>query len=137
MARKVIVEEAKEIAPVESISLPKEVDSSEFQVEFNQEEGTVKFILTDGTPVEMKSPKSRQFLLLESFLKSADEDYKTESFIALKLASLCMTKFGDKDKVSFDELLDILEVEDIERVAASLSCFRDKLEYLARKSTSV
>lgn len=137
MARKVIVEEVKEEVSVEAISLPKEIDSSEFQVEFNQEEGTVKFVLTDETPVEMKSPKTRQFLLLESFLKSADEDYKTESFIALKLASLCMTKFGDKDKVSFDELLDILEVEDIERVAASLSCFRDKFEYLARKSTSV
>lgn len=134
MARKVIVEEPKQ---EDIISLTQKEDSSEFSVEFNQEEGTVTFQLTDGTVVKMKSPKTRQFLLLESFIKSADEEYKTESFLALKLASLCITKFGTKDKISFEELIDTLEIEDVERVAAAIVCFRDKLEYLAGKSANI
>lgn len=113
--------------PVES------TESTEFQVEYNQEEGIASFSLEDGTAIVMKSPKTRQFLLLDSFMKSVDSDYKTESFVAVKLASLCITKFGDRDKVTFDELLDNLEITDLERVAAAIMCFRDKLEAVGRK----
>jgi len=132
MAKKVLIEEVKQPQVEEVFTLK----SDEFKVNLDSDTQTVKFELTDGTSVEMKSPKTRQFLLLESFMKSAEDEYKTESFMALKLASLCITKFGDKDKVSFDELLEI-EIEDVERVAASLGCFRDKFEYLGRKSASI
>lgn len=137
MVRKVIVEEPKQPTQEEIVSLPEKEQSSEFQVEFNQEEGIVNFKLTDGTPVQMNSPKTRQFLLLESFVKSAESEYKTDSFIVLKLASLCITKFGAKDKISFEELIDTLEIEDVERVAAAIGCFQDKFKYLAGKSATI
>jgi hypothetical protein len=106
--------------------------STEVNTIYNQEEGKVSFSLEDGTQVVMKSPKTRQFLLLESFIKSVEPEYKTESFIAIKLASLCITKFGNEDKISFDNLLDNLEINDLERVAEAITCFRDKLESIAR-----
>ncbi|AFY49008.1 hypothetical protein Nos7524_3208 [Nostoc sp. PCC 7524] len=137
MARKVVMEEMKQISSEHTNSLVSEGNNNEFQVEFNQEEGIVRFQLTDGTLIQLNSPKAKQFLLLDSYLKVAEEEFRTESFIALKLASLCITKFGDRDKISFNELLDILEIEDVERMAASLNCFRDKLEYLARKSDTI
>jgi hypothetical protein len=137
MVRKVAIEGVKQDNPNLIISTPEQKsDESEFQAEFNEEEGVVSFSLEDGTPVVMKSPKTRQFLLLESFLKSAEQEYKTESFVAVKLASLCITKFGEKDKVSFDQLLDELEIIDLERLAAALSVFRDKLEAIGRKALS-
>lgn len=127
MARRTVVE-------VDKPTINKDSDKSdELKIEYNPEEGIANFSLEDGTSVEMKYPKTRQFLLLESFMKSAEPEYRTESFAAVKLASLCITKFGDKDKVTFDELLDTLEVSDLERVAAAIICFRDKLEAAARK----
>lgn len=109
-------------------------ESNEFKVEYNPDEGTASFELEDGTPVVMKSPKTRQLLRLESFISSADPEYRTDSFTAVKLASLCISKFGDKDSVTFDYLLDELDFTDLERLAAALSCFRDKLEAITRKA---
>ncbi|ANV88495.1 hypothetical protein [Picosynechococcus sp. PCC 7117] len=119
-------------APVET-----KPNSDEFQAKFNPDTQTAQFSLIDGTPVEIKSPKAKQFLLLDSFINHASEEYKTESFIFLKLASLCITSFGDKDSISFEELVDLLEIEDIERIGASMSFFRDKFDYLSRKSSNV
>ncbi|MEH1957665.1 hypothetical protein [Nostoc sp.] len=133
MARKLVIEEVKELDKVEA-ALPEVEKSDEFQAVYNQDEQTVDFELTDGTPIQVKSPKAKQFLLLEGFLKNSPEEYKTDSFAILKLASLCMTKFGKKSKVSFEELLEILELEDIERVAAAIGYFRDKLAYLGSKA---
>ncbi|BAY23715.1 hypothetical protein NIES2100_35070 [Calothrix sp. NIES-2100] len=138
MTRRVAVDGLKQDTP-NLISgtpvLPTEsIESDEFKADFNPDEGTVSFQLEDSTPVVMKSPKTRQFLLLESFIKTAEPEYKTESFIAIKLASLCITKFGTLDKVSFDYLLDELEFTDLERLAAAISCFRDKLDAIASKA---
>lgn len=120
MARKIEIEDKQE----------KVDNSTSFEAEFNEEEGLVSFHLTDGTPVEMRSPKTRQILQLESYIKTAPEDERTDSFVALKFASLVIIKFGDKSKISFDELLDNLEPFDIKRVAAALSLFRGILESL-------
>ncbi|MGV0103971.1 hypothetical protein NSTCB13_02617 [Nostoc sp. DSM 114160] len=131
MAKKLVIEEVKELDKVE-VMQPIEEESNKFEAVYNQDEQTVDFELTDGTPVQVKSPKAKQFLLLEGFIKSSPEEYKTDSFAILKLASLCITKLGKKSKVSFEELLEILELEDIERVAAAIGHFRDKLAYLGR-----
>lgn len=133
MARKLVIEEVKELDNL-VIQPETESKSGEFEAQYNQEEGTVDFELADGTPVQVTSPKAKQFLLIEGFIKTAPEEYKTESFLIIKLASLCITKFGKKTKLTFDELLEVLEVEDIERVAAAIGYFRDKFEYLSRKS---
>ncbi|MFN6460550.1 MAG: hypothetical protein RMZ41_001715 [Nostoc sp. DedVER02] len=133
MARKPVIEEVKELDKVEA-ALPEVEKSGEFQATYNQDEQTVDFELTDGTPVQVKSPKAKQILLLEGFINTAPQEYKTDSFAMLKLASLCVTKFGDKAKLSFEELLELLELEDIERVAAAIGYFRDKLAYLGKKA---
>lgn len=122
MARKIEIEDKQ---PQEKVN-----SSTTFEADFNQEEGVVSFKLTDGTPIEMKSPKARQLLLLESYIKNAPKEERTDSFVAMKFASLIITKFGDKDKISFDELLDNLETIDMKRVAAAIALFRDFFECL-------
>jgi hypothetical protein len=138
MAKRVI-EEVKELAPQEDTTIEAEVlqsetveESSEFKAEYDADAGIVSFQLTDGTPVVMKSPKTRQLLLLESFLNSAEPEYKTESFLALKLSALCIIKYGKNSSISFDNLIDNLELQDMERLAAGLAFFQDKLEYLSK-----
>ncbi|MBD2196614.1 MULTISPECIES: hypothetical protein [Calothrix] len=132
MAKRVVIEGTPSESPtlINNESQPIQEVEKKSEIDFNAEEGIASFKLEDGTPVVMKSPKTRQFLLLESFMKSTEAEYKTESFIAVKLASLCITKFGNKDKVTFDELLDELEITDLERVAEAIMCFQDKLEAL-------
>ncbi|MEH1966756.1 hypothetical protein [Nostoc sp.] len=138
MAKRVI-EEVKELAPQEDTTIEAEVlqsetveESSEFKAEYDADAGIVSFELTDGTPIVMKSPKTRQFLLLESFMSTAEPEYKTNSFIALKLAALCITKYGKNTSISFDNLADNLEFEDMERLAAGLAFFQGKLESLSK-----
>lgn len=132
MAKRVVIEGTNEQSPsLISNTQPNQIN---FKSDYDEEAGIVSFQLEDGTPVVMKSPKTRQFLLLEGFMKSVEPEYKTESFIAVKLASLCITKFGNKDKVTFDELLDELEITDLERVAEAIMCFQDKLSALTGKS---
>ncbi|MBD2168062.1 hypothetical protein H6G04_27125 [Calothrix membranacea FACHB-236] len=131
MARNIVaVENSKQEAPTPE--LPSE--SNEFKVNYNPDEGIASFELKDGTPVVMKSPKTRQFLLLESFMNSAEPEYKSVSFMGVKLASLCITKFGNRDSVTFDDLLDELDFTDLERLAAAISCFQDKLDAIASKA---
>ena len=119
---------------MEDISIKEtEVENTDnkFNAQYNPDEGVVTFELTDGTPVSMKSPKTRQFLLLDSFMNNSAEEYKTEAFILLKLASLCINKFGTKVSISFDELVDSLEFKDVERLASAIAFFQDKFEHLS------
>ncbi|MFS0515146.1 hypothetical protein ACEYW6_10535 [Nostoc sp. UIC 10607] len=139
MRQKRVIEEVKELIAQEDTTIEAEVlqsetveESSEFKAEYDADTGIVTFELTDGTPVSMKSPKTRQFLLLESFLNSAEPEYKTESFLALKLSALCIIKYGKNTSISFDNLIDNLELQDMERLAAGLAFFQDKLEYLSK-----
>ncbi len=137
MARKLVIEEVKELDKVEaaqSQDLAEIEKADEFQAVYNEDEKTVDFELTDGTKVQLKSPKAKQALLLNGFLKTAPEEYITTEMLMFKLASLCITKFGKKSKLTFEELLDILELKDMGRVVAAISYFRDFFEYLAEQS---
>ncbi|ALF55621.1 hypothetical protein ACX27_26715 [Nostoc piscinale CENA21] len=126
MVRKVTtVEEPKQV-----IEAPKT-----FAVQYDDEAGTVSFNLSDGTPVEMRKPRTRQLLLIDSWKSTADPEYVTTAFTALKLASLCVTKFGNANKVSFDELIDV-DFEDCERVVKALECFRDVFDSLQARLNS-
>lgn len=128
MARKVtVVEEPK---PSVVASSP---DTKTFTVEYDDEAGIVSFELADGTPVVMKKPRTRQLLLIDSWRNSVDLEYRTSAFTALKLASLCITKYGQNDKASFDDLAD-LDFEDCERVVKALECFRDVFEHLQQRA---
>lgn len=128
MARKVIEEVQKAPDPT-----PTPVKT--FDVFYDEDKGELKFNLSDGTLVEMRSPTAKILLLLESWYQNpkTSEDYKSTSFLMMKVASLCITKFGDKDKVTFDEFVDKLSIEDLERVVKAVACFRDFFEYLQRR----
>ncbi|BBD59503.1 hypothetical protein NIES2109_22900 [Nostoc sp. HK-01] len=129
MARKVTaVEEPK--PSVVALPVPKT-----FTVDYDDEAGIVSFELADGTPVVMKKPRTRQLLLIDSWRNSVEPEYLTNAFTSLKLASLCITKFGDKDKATFDDLAD-LDFENCERVVKALECFRDVFEHLQQHAAS-
>lgn len=122
--------------PVEVTSVEAELEDN-FEAVYDSEKQQVHITLTNGKEVILNSPKAKQFLLLESFVKSTLDEYKTDSFVVLKLASVCITKYGDKSSVTFDELLEDLEIEDLERIVAGLTFFRDKLEYLTKRATDI
>ncbi|MBD2515189.1 hypothetical protein H6G93_09245 [Nostoc sp. FACHB-973] len=111
--------------------------TSTFDVEHKVDEQIVTFHLINGKRVSMRSPNTKQFLLLQSWLQSVEQEFKSDQLVAIKLASLCIIEFDGKPKITFDELLDSLEFDDLERVAAAISLFRDKIDALsARASTN-
>lgn len=143
MAKRRVIEEVTEMDNRVQYNATQEVEAisdgkvDEFQATYDPDNQIVSFDLTDGTPVVIKSPKVKQFCLLESFVKQSPQEYLTDTFTLLKLASLCITKYGAKTSVSFDYLIDNLEIEDLERMVAGLGFFRDKLDYLTRKKPAV
>lgn len=144
MTKRRVIEEVKSMeTPIEiqkqlpEVTEEQKESNDEFQAEYNSDNQTVSFELNDGTPVILKSPKVKQFGLLESFVKQSPQEYLTDMFTLLKLASLCTIKYGKKESISFDDLVDNLEIEDLERMVAALGFFRDKLNYLTRKKPAV
>lgn len=135
--KKPIIEEVIVEETLPHVEGSKTDDNTNFDVTYDPDNQKVSLVLLDGTPVEITSPKAKQFLLLESFIKSAPEEYKTDSFVMIKLASVCITKYGDETSITFDALLDNLEIEDLERLVAGLTFFRDKLEYLTGRAGNV
>ena len=135
--KKPIIEEVIVEATLPLSKGPVTDDNTNFDVTYDSDTQTVFLTLKDGTAVEITSPKAKQFLLLESFVKSAAEEYKTDSFVMIKLASLCITKYGEAKFITFDNLLDNLEIEDLERLVAGLTFFRDKLEYLTGRASNI
>lgn len=138
MSKRIILDKAQGFGV--STQLPAEVKPTNLTTEkvdvnysYDEEAGSVSFKFSDDTPVILKAPTTRQFLILEGFIKNADHDYRTEAFVALKLASLCIIKIGDKDKITFDELVDRLQFTDFERLAAGLEFFRDIIESVVKK----
>ncbi|AUT00891.1 hypothetical protein CLI64_11050 [Nostoc sp. CENA543] len=129
MARKVV--EQTPVQEVKAQPAPKT-----FDVQYDDVLGTVSFELSDGTPIVMKKPKTRQLLLMQSWLETVSPEYRSNGFVALKLASLCTVKFGDADHATFDQLADV-DFEDCERVVKALECFRDVFEHLQRKAGGV
>lgn len=110
----------------------KEVNS--FELTHDEEAGTVSFSLVDGTPVILRSPKPKDFLLVNSFMKQAEPEYLTEEMLGFKLITLCMSKLGNQTKVDFYQFLDQVEdIEDFQRIGEAFNFFRDQLERLTSK----
>ncbi|MGJ3244938.1 MAG: hypothetical protein ACFE0I_02555 [Elainellaceae cyanobacterium] len=100
-------------------------DSNQMEIEFDEDANTATFSLTTGHQLTLSEPKPKQFLLLESWLQNADEEYRSNSFVVMKLAQLCLVDM----KVTFNQFLDMLDnFDDIERVAAAIGFFRNSLE---------
>lgn len=112
-----------------------------FEVQFDEEAGIVEFSLENGAEITLKEPKAKAFLLMNSWMQSAPEEYKSNEFASMKLAHSCMIKYSHSEQGNaspkFEEFLDQLEVGDIERVAAALGCFRKVFNQLADKAASI
>lgn len=93
-------------------------------VEYDEEAGTATVELCDGTSVTLKEPKARAILQMESWQKTAPPEKAGHGFAQVKLAHTCITTFNGKpEKPGFDDFIDMLEVEDLEVLAAALACF--------------
>lgn len=105
-----------------------------FEVTHDEEAGTVSFSLVDGTPVVIRSPKPKDFLLISSFIKQAEPEYTSEEMILIKLMTLCITKFGSATKIDFHQFLDNLEdLEDLERLGKAFAFFRSAIERITSR----
>lgn len=127
MARRQVTELTTTVREEEKEETPilEEEKVDEFEAEYDEVAATVSFKLLDGTDVIIKEPGTRQILLLEGFIKSHDEEYRTDTFIMLAIASYSIIKFGVRKNIKFDELIDQLQLDDIQRVAAAIGYFRD------------
>lgn len=98
-----------------------------FVMEHDDEAGTVDFELLDGTPIQLKSPTKKQLWAVTGWLNSAGEDYRSDVMLTLKLAQICVAKWGDRPSIGFDEMLDTIDPVDFKRLGAAVSCFRDRM----------
>lgn len=103
-----------------------------FQAIHDEINNTVTFDLINGKTVVIKEPSTKQILLLEGFIKSHTEEYRTDAFIMLAIASYSIVKYGDRNKITFDELLDELELDDMERLATAMSHFQSFFSKLTK-----
>lgn len=134
-----IKKESEPVTPIEQepTTEPLPIPASP-KASYDPESSTASFKLLNGIEVAMRPPKAKQLLLAQSWYQSVDADYKSGVMTALKLAQLCIVRFGDRQQVTLDELLDSLDEEnfkeDVERIAEALNYFRDRLDRFQQQS---
>ena len=106
----------------------------QLELETNLENNSVKFQLSNGTELTLREPIGKDFLLMESWFRSAAIEYRDPQIMLIKLASLVATP-----QIGFEQLFDsLVEFDDIERVAAAIGTFRDRLsDYFRRLENRV
>jgi hypothetical protein len=120
---------ASEIETLELDPTPEqEPEPMLFVMEHDDEAGTVEFQISDGTAVTLKSPTKRQLWAVTGWTNSASEDERSDLMLMLKITQICCIKWGDRPGISFDELSEQVEPEDLPRLGAAIACFRDRLE---------
>ncbi|MBD2256653.1 hypothetical protein [Pseudanabaena sp. FACHB-2040] len=107
-----------------------EPEQEGYTVQHDEEAGTVTFALLDGTEYTIKEPKAKAFLLMQGWYAKAPSEYQSDAFATVKLVHGCI----QGDKPGFDAFVDALELEDMERLGAALSCFRGLGERVKRMS---
>ncbi|MBW4421191.1 MAG: hypothetical protein KME13_18480 [Myxacorys californica WJT36-NPBG1] len=113
---------------VEQQEEAKEVEEKGYEVDYDSTLDTASVVLSSGTQITLKSPKAKALLKMQSWYENASEEYQSDSFAAMKLAHTCLINSNQ----SFDEFLESLEIEDIERVGAALTCFRNVFDKLKK-----
>jgi hypothetical protein len=78
-----------------------EVSADTFAVTENDDD-SVTFPLTDGTIVTLRDPLTEDMLALEQF--GLKQEALSPSMGVLKLVSLMCVKWGERDKISYEEL---------------------------------
>lgn len=99
------------------------------KVDFNQEEGTAKVDLVNGTTLTLKEPKAKSFIYLASRMETAPDWQKSATMSVYLLSHFMITEVSKKGQKlpipSFDEFMDMLEDDDIASVGAAFACFPD------------
>lgn len=130
----------KPVEPAEPASVDaKDVGVATFDPELNRASVTI----SNGAFLVFREPKPKHFLKIESWLSNAPGEYRTDSFMNLKIAqvSLVSATFPNPvecesgsileeslSAVSYEDFLDIFETpEDLEGVANCLGFFRDQI----------
>lgn len=101
---------------------------SAFVYEYDDEAGTVDFELSDGTLVRLKSPTKKQLWAVTGWINSSGEDYRNDLMMMMKLAQVCVVKWGNLKAIAFDQMLEELEPADFKRLGAAVTCFRSGVE---------
>jgi hypothetical protein len=120
-------------APVQALS-GSESDDQILEVTHDIDDNTV-FFSVNGISLTLREPIGKDFLLLDSWLNQAPDEYRDLGIVLVKLASLCAVG----KKVPFDTLFDnLISLDDVERVGAAMSFFRDSIgAYLARRAKNI
>lgn len=111
------------------------------EVEFNEQAGTAKITLENGTSVTFKEPKAKAFVYFADAVQSSPE---SGGIIATyRLAHLMVAEWWPQQAIepveipSFDAFMDALGDSDLARVASAFACFPNilaRLESLTAKS---
>lgn len=137
MVRARRIEEANIKEPIEE-STEEPIEEKILDAVFNSDDNTVEFSL-NGIDVTIREPNAKDFLLMESWLRNADEDYKDPQIMLIKLAQLCIVKYGSEKKVNFENFFNsLVSFDDVEVVATAIGFFRDPIsKYFERLSKRI
>jgi hypothetical protein len=110
-------------APTEEIvTAPAAVDA--VAVQYDEQAGTATFELESGLTVVLKEPKAKDFIYLSSKLETVESWQRSPTMAAYILAHFMIESITGYEKLpSFDEFLDLLADDDLERVGAAFTCF--------------
>jgi hypothetical protein len=119
-------------APAYKKETPAEESPRQRKVEFDDESKKAYFSTVDGNEVEVSCPKTKQMLNVRKLVnRHGDEELKQDEEFALRMLSLaCVTKYGDADKMTYEEYED-LSIGDGILLAKCLEFFRDSFEQLS------
>lgn len=109
-----------------------EVSADTFAVTENDDD-SVTFPLTDGTIVTLRDPLTEDMLALEQF--GLKQEALSPSMGVLKLVSLMCVKWGERDKISYEELTALpyrKAKPDLQRLGYVLSTFFRLEDLLSR-----
>jgi hypothetical protein len=108
--------------PTEEIVTAPAVDA--VAVQYDEQAGTATFHLESGLTVVLKEPKAKDFIYLSSKLETVESWQRSPTMAAYILAHFMIESITGYEKLpSFDEFLDLLADDDLERVGAAFTCF--------------
>lgn len=99
------------------------------EVEFDEIAKTVSYTTTEGKEVIIVCPKTRQLIQVRKLAKKYDAA-DDEMEMAFLFMMACVTKYGDADKITYDECMD-LPIQDSMTMVKCLEFFRTEMSALA------
>lgn len=125
----------------EAAPKPDQINKDVLELTVDEETHTVSFdlqvaVMPEGDKtytvvtkrVTMREPFPRDFFLMESWMRKADDDYRDLQIALVKLASLCIVDYDGKPSVSFAELFNALyDLDSSRRLVKALDYFPGRI----------